>query len=256
MRLGGLNRVPRPRRNDPLGVSDNPICVTDPEREAEVLEEFNRRLSYLAASYRFGKDHFPDYKNFNRSLARLKKAVGRPKIPGQSESRLDPRLEILINHRARKLAGVAATEMLGPDHDKFVQQAAAEIADSLQPIRGRPASPCLRHHVEGLMALIQETCGKPVLGLREKNSVYDPQLAGGVSQTIERLFLEIDPAVTRIQLVNIVRDARRAYAGKPMRFRDFFPLYGSTIDEQSMAPIPAPGYRLQHFELAAPIYCP
>jgi hypothetical protein len=68
-RAGGRNRVPRPRRYDPLGVSDNPNCVTDPEREAAVLEEFGRRLAYLKASYRFCKECLPSSTSFNRSLA-------------------------------------------------------------------------------------------------------------------------------------------------------------------------------------------
>lgn len=37
-----------PRRNDPLGVSDDPIVVTDPERDTELIEEFLRRLDYIA----------------------------------------------------------------------------------------------------------------------------------------------------------------------------------------------------------------
>lgn len=64
-----------PRRNDPLGVSDNPVVVTDPARQAEVLEEFLRRLDYIIKSYRLGKETSRTL-GASTSLARLKKTVG------------------------------------------------------------------------------------------------------------------------------------------------------------------------------------
>ncbi|MEO7827535.1 MAG: hypothetical protein ABIR60_10380, partial [Allosphingosinicella sp.] len=112
------------------------------------------------------------------------------------------------------------------------------------------------HHVEGLMALIQEACGTPVMALREKDSVYDPQLAEGASKSLQIVFSAMDPGVTIVQLVNIVRAARRKYAGKTMRFRDFFPFYGGGVDPETLAPTPGPHHRLEHFEMAEPIYCP
>jgi hypothetical protein len=250
------NPVPRSRRNDPLGVSDNPNFVTDPVRLAELVAELKRRLAYLSTSYRLCKSSAPDHITFNQSLARLKKAVGRPKVPSRPESRLDPRLELLISNRARKLAGLDPAQLLGPEHGAFVQQAGIEVAQNTRAMRGRPADYCLRHHVEGLMALMQEGCGKPVRALRDKNSVYDPQLPDEISRTFGMVFSAIDPDVTETQLVNIIRSARRKYAGKPMRFRDFFPFYGGTVDEQTMIPTPGPHHRLKQFEIVTPIYCP
>lgn len=246
--------MPR-RRNDPLGVSDSPNFVTDPEREEELLAEFLRRLDYVLNSYRLCKATIADSRRFNSSLARLQKTVSRPKIPGTPESRLDPRIELLITQRARQLAGLSHDEFPTHQHERFVQQAAIEIAKETKPMRGRPASGMLRHHVEGLMALVQQFCGSPVEGRRDKDSEYSPHLPENGGQIIG-IFMEIDPDVTETQLVNIIRDARRKYAGKPMRFLDFFPFYGGAVDEESMIPKPGPGYRLQHFELAVPIYCP
>jgi len=230
--------------------------VSDPARQAEVLDEIRNRLEYLVASYQLAKAVSLDAAGLNRSLARLRRAVGRPKVPGRQESRLDPRLELLITDRARKLAGIDASQIPGAEHERFVQQAAAEVAKNTKPIRGRPGSECLRHHVEGLMALIQETCGKPVLGFRHKDSVYDPQLPDGVSRLVSMVFSKLDPTVTNTQLVNIIRKARRTYAGKRMRFMDFFPLYGAKVDSQTQVPAPQPPYKLKHFEFAVPIYCP
>ncbi|HEY0012109.1 MAG TPA: hypothetical protein VGB79_04565 [Allosphingosinicella sp.] len=247
--------VPRRRRNDPLGVSDNPNVVTDPERLAELVEEFTRRLDYLMTSYRTCAAAVPDSAAFNRSLKRLQRAVRLGSAGSAAEERLDPRLEILISQRAREMAGLGCGDLLGEEHAMFVERAAADVASSTAPIRGRPVNLCLRHHVFGLMALIQDTCGMPVVSSREKNSVYDPQLPDASGRTMAFVFSELDPTVTKTQLVNIIREARRAYAGKPMRFRNFFPLYGAHLDAGSMVPTPGPGYRLERFEIAAPIYC-
>lgn len=248
--------MPRRRPNDPLGVSDDPICVTDPVRTAEIAEEFKRRLAYVQESYRLWETHAAGNRSFNQSLVRLRKALSKPAAPNRRESRLDPRLEILINHRARKLAGLGPDEMLGADHVEFVEQAALEIAQGVPALRGRPASERVRYHVEALMALIQETCGLPVLALRDKDDVYEPHLPAGVSRIIPLMLSLMDPKVTETQLVNIVRKARRTYAGKRMRFRDFFPLYGAKVDKATLAPIPRPPFKLLHFELTAPIFCP
>lgn len=246
--------MPR-RRNDPLGVSRSPNFVTDPDRQERVLAEALRRLDYIFNSYRLSKATQADSRRFNSSLARLKKTVSRPKIPGTPEYRLDPRLEILITHRTRKLAGLTPDQIPQSEHGHFVQQAAIEIAEETKPMRGRPSSALLRHHVEGMMALVQETTGSPVEARRDKDSEYSPHLpeSGG---SIMKLFMMVDPDVTETQLVNFIRDARRKYAGKPMRFRDFFPLYGGSVDEETLIPTPGPGYELKHFELAVPIYCP
>lgn len=98
------NCVPRRRRNDPLGVSDNPKVVTDPERLAELVEEFTRRLDYLMTSYRACAAAVPDSAAFNRSLKRLQRAVRLGSTGSAAEERLDPRLEILISQRAREMA--------------------------------------------------------------------------------------------------------------------------------------------------------
>ena len=44
-----------PLRDDPPGVSDNPACVTDPVRRAELEAEFQSKLRHVANHYRLGK---------------------------------------------------------------------------------------------------------------------------------------------------------------------------------------------------------
>jgi hypothetical protein len=38
--------MPRPRTNDPQGVSDHPVLAADPERIERIKQEFRWRLSY------------------------------------------------------------------------------------------------------------------------------------------------------------------------------------------------------------------
>jgi hypothetical protein len=249
-----MSQVPRWRTNDPLGVSDNPVCVTDPVRVAEIAREFQRRLAYIERSYEVCKAEVDDVRSFNDSVSRLKRAVAEPSKGTARKSRLHPRLEILISCAARQLARIEPDVPLGVEHVAVVDQAAREVAAKVSAIRGRPSADRVRHHVEGLMALIQETCGMPVLATRDVDEV--PRVAAGVSRIIPLMFSRMDPAVTETQLFNIIRKARRTYAGKPMRFRDFFPLYGARVNRATLAPVPQRPYKLLHFEVAAPIYCP
>ena len=208
----------------------------------------------LYRSYEVRKAEVDGVRRFNDSVSRPKKAVAESSKGPTRRSRLHPGLEILICTAARQLAGIEAEMPLGPDHIAFVDQAAREVAAKVSAIRGRPSADRVRHHVEGLMALIQETCGMPVLATRDGDEV--PRVAAGVSRIIPLMFSRMDPAVTETQLFNIIREARRTYAGKPMRFRDFFPLYGARVNKATLAPIPQRPYKLLHFEIAAPIYCP
>ncbi len=77
-----------------------------------------------------------------------------------------------------------------------------------------------------------------MLAIRDKEEI--PRLAEGASQLILLAFKRMNSKVTEIQLVSIVRKARRAYAGRPMRFGDFFPLYDATFDKAPLAPVPQP----------------
>lgn len=60
--------MPRPRQNDPLGTSENPVTVSDPAREAVLIEEFQKRMHYVARHFLMVREHFGDVLEFNRSL--------------------------------------------------------------------------------------------------------------------------------------------------------------------------------------------
>lgn len=249
--------MPRPHSNIPLGVSSNPPVVTDPAREAELVEEFRKKLAYWQWSYLFAKAHAPDFKRFNASLARLKKQVAKPAPPGTPVSRAEPELELLINQRAKRLAGLDQSAMLEPCHKPYVERAAAEVARTTKARRGQPPASYLRLHVLALMALVQETTGKAVLDQRDDNKGgYDPKFRGGVSRLIETQFALVDSEVTRERLSGFVREARKTYKGKLMRFVDFLPGYGARPDPETGAPIVGPHLRLDAFVPNAPISFP
>ena len=105
------------------------------------------------------------------------------------------------------------------------------ISLSDKPRRGRPDDRILRHHVEGFMALIQHTLGKPVMMQSTTNSVYDPQATSEAGELLLMLAKRMEPTITEIAVVNIVNKARRRYAGKQMRYSKFFPAYGAKIVE-------------------------
>lgn len=123
-------------------------------------------------------------------------------------------------------------------------------------LRGNPGDTLLRRYVEALMALIQEATGTPVLATRHKDNLYEPQLVGIVGKTIRHIIGGLEPSVTETRLVNWVCEIRRERAGKPMRFRDYFPGYGARIDEDTGLPVLTGSVRLERLEINTPIFCP
>lgn len=234
----------------PLGLPVRPNFVTCETRKAELQADFLQRLDYVLGSFRLGHETA----DFNASLARLKRTVkfGR-QGPGRGE-RLHPFLEIVVNHHARKFA----TKRTGDENAGLIQtdveEAAASVAKNVSPVRGRPRAKLLDQHVAGLMALIQQFTGAPVVAQRHSGSGhYDPELLGAAR--ILRLLQEVDSTITETQLVNKVFQLRRAYANRPMRFFNFYPLYGATLGGDG-DPVLASPLRLERFERSVPIYCP
>ena len=241
----GRNRIA-----PPLGLPVRPNLVTCEKRKAKLLADFRRRLDYVLGSFRLSQQTA----DFNASLARLERTVksGR-QSPGRGD-RVHPLIEILVNHHARKFA----TERTSDEEPDLIQtdveKAAAWVAKNVSSVRGRPRAQLLDHHVGGLMALIQCFTGTAVVARRHSGSGhYDPELLGPAR--ILRLLREVDDSITETQLVNKVFQLRRAYADRPMRFLDFYPLYGATLSEDGN-PVLASPLRLERFERSVPIYCP
>ena len=244
--------MPRRFIPPPLGLPRVPNYAISVGRRAELLAEFLKRLSYVQASYRFAlrlSKH-----SFNESLARLQRTVrDGPTLAGRGEL-LHPYLQLAINLHARRLATERTRRPDAEIIKEDVANAAVHVASTVKANRGRPSSQVLDHHVAGLMALIQETCGLTLKAIRETSADgYGPRLPG-VSQILLFTLREVDPSITETQLVNKVQQLRRNYADKPMRFRDFFPFYGATIDAEGQ-PVCAPPLSLESFARYHPIYC-
>ena len=240
----------RRRVEPPLGLPRSPNFVKCERRKAELLAEFLRRFDYVLASFRMSRMQ----SDFNQSLARIKRSVkyGR-QVPGRGE-RVAPSIEIIINHHANRFAqehaGRRKAELIQDD----VEKAAEWVARHVHPIRGRPRAGLLDHHVAGMMALIQQFTGVTVSASRHHGSGhYEPRLNDAARILLH--LREVDPTITETQLVNKVNQMRRKYAGKVMRFRDFYPLYGASLGSDG-APIVTLPFRLECFERSVPIYCP
>ncbi len=246
----------RRRKNDPLGVSDNPQVVTDPARLEVLTDEFKRRLAIIDANYRSVVQTVGDDKDFNASLARLKRSLARKRPAKVRGERAHPEIEMIIvkhalDHAAER-AGTSSAQITQQD----AQFGACKAAELLQARRGRSSNGLLRYHVEALMALLQETTGAPVQLTLVKDNVYDPQAVNMSGQVLIRFFQDIDPTIEVTTLASIVKGARRKYAGKPMRFADFFPVDGTSGSLPDGTAKLAPGYEVVLTLPFAPIYFP
>jgi hypothetical protein len=247
--------VPAPRRNDPSGVSDNPQVVTDEARLAELVDEFKRRLAYVAHSYGMAVRILRSDRDFNASLDNLERSLARKRLGTWQEDRAHFEIELVINEFARQHARERSGEV-DPVITQEDADAAARKASEVLKMRRRPANRHLRHHVEGLMALIQEIMGTPVLMTLTKKSLYAPHASNIGGRLLLSFFQSTDPSIATITIADMVNGARRKYAGKPMRFVDFFPLYGAQGDLLSGGIQSGSGIRIEGFQPNIPIYFP
>lgn len=212
--------MPRPRTNDPLGVSDNPKVATDPARLEASVAGFNHRRQLIEQNYNAVLQYVG---NFNRSLEKMKRGLARKRRAKIRGERAHPAVETLINKLARDQAeartGIPGSKITRAD----AEAGARKASEVLKPFRGRARNEMLRFHVEAMMALLQQTTGVPVLLTLNKDNLYDPQAVNWVGDILVRIFQRLDPAVAVTTLASIVKNARRKYAGKRMRFYDYFP---------------------------------
>ena len=244
--------MPRPRTLDPSNLPLEPNPTTDPARAEELVEDLKDRLAYLRRSFLIGRETLANDKvAFNDSLRRLRRSLARKRKANHRGKRLHPEVEIVITHHARTLAEDEGVEV-GQNHVELAGHKALEV---LKPRRGRGDDKLLDHHVAGLVALIQQYTGLPVLAYRTRNSVYEPHFAEGMSSAVPLIMQEWDPEITVTRQVNCVLKTRREYAGKPLRFLDLFPFYGAKAEEDGQIELKQ-GHRLERFEANIPIYCP
>lgn len=249
--------VNRPRLwNDPADLPGRINSAADVSTVVEQISEFRRSLDFVEHQFRAAQRVEFDLQNYNRSLARLKNAVGKPVPPNAPRTRLHPWLEFAINVKAREFAEVAPDAPLLREHDPYVQQAAAHIAKHAKGLRGAPAHDLLRSYVAGLVVLFQEATGERMKAPRDKNSVYDPQLLGEPGRAMRILVDHLQPGISDTLLSRWVRTAQRKCVSSPKRFRDLYPGYGAML-KPGAAPQLLPPYRIDKLiGVSQPIYSP
>ena len=109
-------------------------------------------------------------------------------------------------------------------------------------------------YLEGLVALIIEVTGKPVMAPRTSNSVYEPRLTGAAGQVIRMFADSVEPGLSDTTLVNMIGKIRRKNAGKEMKFSDLFPFYRGRVTKDGLEL--GAGYRVEASGIIFPIYCP
>lgn len=248
--------MPAPRRNDPLGITETPRPPKDASRLAELVEEFRQRAEYVERHYQFLKWAFGGDREFNASLAKLKRSLARKRKTKRRGDRAHPEIEMVITKfardHARERTGIEDAEVTQRDADAGAKRA----AEVLQTRRGRSRNILLRHHVEGLMALIQQMTGQPVMLGFYKEHDYAPYASNSGGRTLVMLARLLEPDVAETTLASMVRRARSKYAGKSMRFIDFFPAYFAKGSPLSGPVDIGNGQKIVGFEPNIPIYFP
>lgn len=216
----------RSTRKDSVELPSRPLVAIDRARQAARLAEFRRRLAYIDQHYRMGRHAYGIQTDLNDVIRKLKAAATGRLSSGDTYRRLPPMLETIVSLHARRFArertGHEGTNIECED----VAKAVDHVANCLSPIGHRPPDHNLIHHVEGLIALIQEFSGLSVIPRRNLNSDYNPHFAPGVSQIVPMIFKQLEPSVTIGRLVSIGEAARRKWAGRKPTFREYFPGYG------------------------------
>lgn len=212
----------RPRINDPAGVSDNPVCVTDPVREAELTNEFRKKLIYLLRQFQLERT-LTNFETFNGSLAHVKKIVA-DKADAADIGKMHMQIQLAIMNQAKEYANERENSHEARISGDDKMRAMELVASKLKPVMGKPHAEVLHRTVAGLMALAQETTGRPVMARKTRGLFEERHLSPGISQILLEL-QRVDPSITETQLANIVFRMRKKYKGRPMRFADFYPGY-------------------------------
>ncbi|MDR7102893.1 hypothetical protein [Croceicoccus sp. BE223] len=248
--------MPRPRTNDPQGVTDQPRnIVTDPTRVDAITTEFGKKLAFVESSYRSTIRALGNDLDFNRSLAKLNRSLNRKRPAKRRGERAHPEIEVVIlkyamDHAAIRTGSTGA--VLTKEDANF---GARRAADLLRP-RRRSSYRILRHHLRGLMALIQDTTGQPVLFTHHKDNLYAPQAVNMSGRALLLWAEKLDPTASVTTIATIVKQARREYAGKAMLFSDFFPTYRHEMNAPQPMDKLGPNYQVVTVLPFCPIYFP
>ena len=237
--------------------TEPPTSATAPDYSTAGIQqrvaEFDRRLAYLLANYRWANAVSHARLGFNASLVAGRRA-GRPRAKRKPpRTRISPELELLISHRGRDLAIERGSNSGSPTPDD-IAAASAEVLAKHRPRRGRPANPILIYHVHAFMVLYRWASGAELAAGDTRNGSYAPHIRSGLQDAITGAFRSVDPPVTVATLATIIASARRSGEVDGKRFGDLFPFYGGGVDAETGQPMPGPGFRLEQFEPIVPIY--
>lgn len=237
-----------------------PDRITDaadvlPARPSPKLEEGKRRFQYVQSCFRLCREVEGTHAGFNESLDMLDRGLHKPRRKRRSPKRMHPMIEIAISHLAKGFAGERTGDPNTRPQQAEVDRACEKVLAAMKPVQGRPRDDSLHYHVEGMMCLWQWLTGKEVTATGNAPSAdYGPKLTSLGGQLIWKLLHEVDPSVTKTAVVHAIIEARgeRRLVGK--QFRDWFPLYGATLDPEIGSPQLGMGLRLDSFERSYPIY--
>lgn len=239
----------RPRTLDPANLPPSPNPTTDPARERELVDELQKRLRYIEANYSFCKETSEGRQSFNESIETIARSLRRKRRSSLELKRVHPAIETEISRRAKLLAEAQSRDVNQAD----INAAAEDLIAAVKKLRGRPRNEYLHKHVAGVIALLQQFIGKPVIAHRFRNSDYDPHFVDGISQAVPLIFGQIDPEVTLTTLVEHAIAIREEYAGKQLDFLDLFPAYVLYVDDEDELRAGL-GFEVEAFEKNIPLY--
>jgi hypothetical protein len=224
-------------------------------RVAAITREFRKKLAFVDGSFRATIRAVGSDLDFNRSLEKLNRSIRRKRPSKRRGERAHPEIEMVIlkhatDHAARRTGTPGAA--LSQEDANFGARKAAEL---LRP-RRRSSHRILRHYVRGVMALIQELTGRPVLLTHTRDHLYDPQAVNPGGRALLMLAQQLDPSASASTVATIVKQARREFAAKPMRFSDFFPTYGHDLVAPQALDTLGPDHQVVRVLPFCPIYFP
>ena len=208
-----------------------------------LLARYLRRLDHVLGNFCACRRMMAGRRTFNQSIADLRTGL-RPRARRAKRARLDPEVEFLFAWKLKE-QGIDEPE------PAQIMSIARELARTLKPRRGRPEDRVLKHHVEGLVLLIDETCGSSVRQSQTVDSVYGPALKGNVGKALLKFIRSVDARVTETAVANIIRAMPEPGSPARKRFCDYFPFadYGGGVLAEM------PGHEVKEVGVIWPIYC-
>lgn len=191
---------------------------------------FQKRLEYVLESYCFWRTMFDERKSGKLSIKQIASAQVKARDFRRLLSNLHLEVEQAMAFAIEKGSQGSNDTVVSLLNDvEKLEKACESAASSLKRKRGAPNDRVLEHHVGGLMALVEEMHGKRPVASMSKNSLYLPHASKVPGQVVLFAMHAIDPDIEFKTVVNVMNKINKRQGDTPMRFRDFFPLYGKRL---------------------------